>query len=91
MPEPHEGSTMQDRIEELEARLARMERGRRSMTARSRSLMSRVVPPEASTHFRAASREQLLGMRALVDHWIRRLDEGDDLPPALEREDIPID
>jgi hypothetical protein len=90
MQEPQEGSTMQDRVEELEARLERMERGR-SVSARSRSMMSRLVPPEATTHFRAASREQLLGMRALVDHWIRRLDEGDDLPPALEREEIPID
>jgi hypothetical protein len=90
MPEPQEESTMHDRVRELEARLERMERGR-SMSARSRTLMSRMVPPEASTHFRAASREQLLGMRALVDHWIRRLDEGDDLPTALEREEIPID
>lgn len=85
-----EGSAMLDRVAELEARLERMERGR-SMSARSRTFLGRIVPPEATTHFRAASREQLLGMRALVDHWIRRLDERDELPPALEREEIPID
>jgi hypothetical protein len=90
MQEPQEGSGMQDRVAELEARLERMERGR-SVSARSRTFMNRIVPPEATTHFRAASREQLLGMRALVDHWIRRLDEGDDLPQALDREEIPID
>ena len=90
MPEAETGDTMRDRVAELEARLEQMER-RRTMTARSRGFMNRIVPPEATTHFRAASREQLLGMRALVDHWIRRLDEGEDLPQALDREEIPID
>jgi len=74
MADLDDGPEAQDRIAELEARLERIERAR-SMTSRSRSLMNRVVPPEASTHFRAAGREQLLGVRALMDHWIRRMDE----------------
>jgi hypothetical protein len=39
--------------------------------------MDRVIPPEASEHFRNAGREQLLGVRSIVDFWIRRLDEAD--------------
>jgi hypothetical protein len=51
--------------------------------------MRRIIPAEASTHFRAAGREQLLGIRALVDHWIRRLEAGE--TQRAEREEIPID
>ena len=90
MQELDEAPEMHDRVQELEARLAKMEKSR-SMTGRSRTFMNRIVPPEASDHFRAASREQLLGIRALVDHWINRLDEREPLPPALDREEIPID
>jgi hypothetical protein len=60
------------RIEELEARLRQLE-GRRRM----RGLLRNVVPSEAADHFRAAGREHLLGMRSLVDHWIRRMDDAD--------------
>jgi hypothetical protein len=78
-----------ERIAEMEARLQRMEKNR-SMSSRSRSFLSRIVPPEASRHFRAAGREQLMGVRALMDHWIHRLDEHESARPA-EREEIPID
>ena len=77
-----------DRLSELEARLAQMEH-ERSASGRSRALMRRIVPAEASMHFRAAGREQLLGIRALVDHWIRRLEASE--TPRPEREEIPID
>jgi hypothetical protein len=63
------------RIEELEARLRQLE-GRR----RTRGLVRSVMPADAADHFRAAWREQLLGMRSLVDHWIRRLDDEDASP-----------
>jgi hypothetical protein len=33
------------------------------------------MPPEASHHFFNAGREQLLGMRSIVDFWLRRLDD----------------
>ncbi len=82
-----------ERIAELEARLARLE-GSPSLRARGRSLMDRVMPPEAGTHFRNAGREQLLGIRSIVDFWIRRLDESEANATAgrsMERETITIE
>jgi hypothetical protein len=79
---------MHERIADLEARLRQMEADRSAGT-RTRSFMRRFVPDEAGGHFRAAGREQLMGMRALVDHWIRRLDAAEARKP--QREDIPID
>ncbi len=66
-----------DRVAELEARLARLEKGPR-LRERGRSLMDKVMPPEASEHFRNAGREHLLGVRTIVDHWIARLDDADE-------------
>lgn len=62
-----------DRMVELENRLARLE-GSPSLRERGRSLVSRVMPDEAGQHFRNAGREQLLGIRSIVDFWIRRID-----------------
>jgi hypothetical protein len=70
------GLSEAERLAELEARLARLERTP-SLRARGRSLMDKVMPPEASEHFRNAGREQLLGMRSIVDFWIARLDDAD--------------
>jgi hypothetical protein len=39
--------------------------------------MGRVMPPEATRHFRNAGREQLLGMRSIVDFWIARIDDAE--------------
>ena len=80
------------RIAELEERLARLEGGP-SMKDRGRHLMDKVMPPEASRHFRNAGREQLLGFRSIVDFWIRRIDAAesrasDDSP---SRHSIEID
>jgi hypothetical protein len=82
----------EDRIAELEARLADLERGP-SMRERGRSAFDRVVPPEATRHFRQAMREQLLGVRAIVDHWTDRLDEADARSDrrTQDRETIKID
>ncbi|HET7167734.1 MAG TPA: hypothetical protein VFI69_00905 [Candidatus Limnocylindrales bacterium] len=65
-----------DRMAELETRLARLERSP-SLRDRGRSMMDRVMPPEASEHFRNAGREHLLGVRSIVDHWIRRIDDAE--------------
>jgi hypothetical protein len=62
-----------DRLAEMEARLARLEGGAR-LRERGRDLMGRVAPPEAGRHFRNAGREQLLGIRSIVDFWIRRIE-----------------
>ena len=65
-----------ERLTELEARLERLERAP-SLRARGRSMMDKVIPPEAASHFRNAGREQLLGVRSIVDFWISRIDEAD--------------
>jgi hypothetical protein len=62
-----------DRLAELEARLARLE-GSTGLRERGRDLVGRVAPPEAGRHFRNAGREQLLGIRSIVDFWIRRIE-----------------
>lgn len=70
MPE----SAADARLAELEERLARLE-GEPGMRERGRRMLDRVVPPEASRHFRNAGREQLLGVRTILDHWINRIDD----------------
>lgn len=74
-----------DRLTELEARLAQLER-RPGVRERGRSLVDRVMPPEASAHFRNAGREQLLGVRSIVDFWISRLDDADSKAASRSRE-----
>ena len=79
------------RIAELEERLARLE-GEPSMRERGRKMIDRVMPPEASRHFRNAGREQLLGMRSIVDFWIRRIDDAETRAVGdAGRETIEID
>ena len=86
------GLTKDARLAELEARLARLE-GTPSLRARSRSLMEKVMPAEAGEHFRNAGREQLLGVRSIVDFWIARIDESDSRAAgrSRERETIEIE
>jgi hypothetical protein len=80
-----------ERMAELESRLARLERAP-SLRARGRSMMDKVMPPEASEHFRNAGREQLLGVRSIVDFWIQRLDEAETRASrSRERETIEIE
>jgi hypothetical protein len=52
--------------------------------------MARMVPPEAGKHFRNAGREQLLGVRSIVDFWIRRIDDSAE-KPVPRRESIEIE
>jgi hypothetical protein len=85
------GLSKDDRLAELESRLARLEKAP-TLRARGRSMMDKVMPPEASEHFRSAGREQLLGLRSIVDFWIARLDEADDRASrSRERETIEIE
>jgi hypothetical protein len=79
------------RLAELEERLARLE-GSPGLRERSRRMMDRVVPAEASRHFRNAGREQLLGIRSIVDFWIRRIEDAESRAGAdAGRETIEID
>jgi hypothetical protein len=77
---------LEARIAWLEEQLTGVAVGRPSMDYRA--WLEQIVPPEASRHFMTAGREQLLGLRALVDHWIGRLDP--EKKPAT-RETIRID
>jgi hypothetical protein len=83
----------EDRIAELEARLADLEHGP-GLRERGRNAMDRVIPPEASRHMRNAMREQLLAVRAIVDFWTAHLDNADaraDSRVRRDRETIEID
>ena len=67
-----------DKMAELEARLDRLEGpGGPGMRERGRMLVRKILPAEASHHFRNAAREQLLGFRSIVDFWIERVDDMD--------------
>jgi hypothetical protein len=81
-----------ERIAELEARLARLE-GSPGLRDRGRDLMGRVMPPEATRHFRNAGREQLLGVRSIVDFWIARIDTAETRSrrPTRGRQRIDVD
>jgi hypothetical protein len=81
-----------ERLAELESRLAKLE-GAPGLRERGRGIMARVMPAEAGEHFRNAGREQLLGVRSIVDFWIARLDEADSRAARRsgEREMIEIE
>lgn len=81
------GTALEQRIAELEARLRSMESRRPSMMGPLHFMME-LLPPEAARHFGNAGREQLLGFKALVDHWLRRIEEERRAP---DREEISID
>jgi hypothetical protein len=84
--------TAEERIAELEARLATLE-GSVSIRERGRDMMDKIMPPEAGRHFRNPGREQLLGMRSILDFWIRRIESAEQRASAADasRETIPID
>ena len=94
MTEPRRsgGRPRDEHMAELESRLARLEKAP-TLRARGRSMMDKVMPPEAGEHFRNAGREQLLGVRSIVDFWIARLDEADSRAAgrSRERETIEIE
>ena len=79
------GVSKDEHLAELESRLQRLEQSP-SLRARGRSMVDKVMPPEASEHFRNAGREHLLGVRSIVDHWIKRLDDADDRAASRSRE-----
>lgn len=80
-----------DGLAELEARLAKLERSP-GLRERGRGLMARVIPDEAAHHFRNAGREELLGIRAIVDFWIDRIDDAEGRSSSRQRrESIEIE
>jgi hypothetical protein len=83
------------RIEQLERRLEELERRGSSMERaleRSRVAGQAIVPEETRRHIRAAGREQLLAVRSLLDHWIRRAnDDAAEEGGGSSRESIRVD
>ena len=78
-----------DRLAEIEERLAQIERAP-GLRERGRGLMHRVIPVEAARHFRNAGREQLLGVRAIVDFWIDKIDDSEGRGVRDRHESIEI-
>ncbi len=96
---------MTARLGELEARLAELEERARDAEARAgeweararrhrddeslESMMTGLLPPDVRAHLRAARKEQLLAAKAMLDHWIDRIDRK----PAdrRRRESIPLE
>lgn len=88
-----------DRTEELERRIADLERrswrrtmddGRSGMETAFWAMLHSLFPEEARKHLKVAGREQLLAARVYLDRWIEKLDEqAPDAQP--EREKIEIE
>ncbi|MEA2609103.1 MAG: hypothetical protein QOJ75_1346 [Chloroflexota bacterium] len=88
---PAKSESSETRLEVLEARLAKLERSP-GLRERGRGMMARIVPDEASHHFRNAGREQLLGVRSIVDFWIDKIEESEQRSDSgSRRESIEID
>jgi hypothetical protein len=80
----------EDRLAELDARLVRLEGGA-GYRERGRHLLGKIMPPDASRHFRNAGREELLGIRSIVDFWISRIDAAEDRAEAAASRPERID
>ena len=83
-------------MNDLEERLARLEERLADVEARverrpKMSTMRDVVPPDVREHLRTAGREQLLAIRALVDHWTERLDRKAEEDALPRHESISLD
>lgn len=70
---------LEERAAPLEERLRLLEETLRKLeeqaARRPSALLERMVPLEVRTHLRAAQRERLLALRALVDAAIKRTEE----------------
>lgn len=74
------------RAAEAEARLADR---RPDMFGAMESLLMELLPAEAREHMRAARKERLLAMRAVVDSWIAKAEK--EPPKRRRRESITLD
>ena len=73
---PRSVSALEARIAELEQRIEELEQ-QRAANARRGEMLRRLMPPEATEHFRAAAREQIRGCAVMLDHWIRGLEANE--------------
>ena len=63
------------RLAILEERLAELE-AREAEVGSIETLVAHLVPSDVRSHMRAARKEQLLAARAMLDHWIARIDRA---------------
>ena len=75
MAKTEESADLTARLAVLEERLAGLE-GREHELDGLESFLGRLFPTEVRSHMRAARKEQLLAARAMLDHWIDRLDRA---------------
>ena len=77
------------RLATLEERLAELE-ARETEVGSIETLVAHLVPSDVRSHQRAARKEQLLAARAMLDHWIARIDRAPD-EPIRRRESIKLE
>ena len=87
--EGHETRNLEERLARLEEKLDRLAEGRGEQTAYW-AILETILPADARRHLRAASREQLLAARSMLDSWVKRMDADQD-EAAPRRETIPLD
>lgn len=87
--EGHEARNLEERLARLEEKLDRLAEGRGEQTAYW-AILETILPADARRHLRAASREQLLAARSMLDSWVKRMDADKD-ESAPRRETIPLD
>jgi hypothetical protein len=72
------------RLAELEARVREMEK-RENEPDPVRKVLGELFPSEVREHMRAARKEQLLALRAVLDHWIDRVEPHEGATEKRER------
>jgi hypothetical protein len=92
---------MEVRAADAEARASETEARAREAEARAmpgpmeaiETVMGMLLPSEVRTHMRAARKEQLLAVRAMVDVWIERVDRkpDEDKGQRRRRESITLE
>jgi hypothetical protein len=70
-----DGQDLAARLAVLEQRLADLE-SHEAEAGGLEAMIARLFPPEVRGHLRSARKEQLLAARAMLDHWIERLDRA---------------
>ena len=82
-----------EKIRQLEERLDRLERESSSGTSPGMpnlmDVVDRLFPKNVREHMRAARREQLLAVRALIDDMLEGMDEG--ATPGNKRRRIDVE
>ena len=80
-------ATLEERIKQLEARLARLEPAGDRVGDQIENVIRTILPDETRSHMRAAWREQLMALRSFLDHWIES-DEPTTATGGRERIDV---